>query len=598
MLYKIESDGRDGLPAAATFPPAMTTISRSDPQRAVAYFSMEIALEPGLPTYSGGLGVLAGDTLRSCADLGLAVCAVTLVHRKGYFLQSIARDGSQQEHPQTWRPEDRLEPLEPRVKIELGSGTVEVRAWRYRVVGVHGSEVPVYLLDTDVPENAPEQRAHTDHLYGGDNAYRLAQEAILGIGGVRMLRALGHTHLERYHLNEGHAALAIPELIDEELVITPDDPDGASERVRDRCVFTTHTPVPAGHDRFSPDLVRAVLGERATRSAQVDSDADLNLTELALDGSRFVNGVAMRHGEVSRSMFPGRAIHSITNGVHAATWAAPTFQELFDRHIPRWRSDPFSLRRVTAIDTEEIAAAHAGAKRLLLDCVEERLGIELDPQALTLGFGRRATAYKRALLILHDRERLENITRSVGPLQIVYGGKAHPGDADGRNIIAEIHSLAARCGPGLRIVFLPGYDMSVCARLAAGCDVWLNTPIPPLEASGTSGMKASLNGVPSLSTLDGWWVEGCEEGVTGWAVGADGDSQNLPPAECDRLHAEALYDKLETVVAPCFYQDAARFAEIRRQTIALNASYFNTHRMVLEYVFEAYRLDRPAREQS
>jgi starch phosphorylase len=556
---------------------------------------MEIALESRLPTYSGGLGVLAGDTLRSCADLGLPVCAVTLVHRKGYFLQRIARDGSQQEQPHPWRPEEHLEPLSPRVKVDLRGDPVEVRAWCYRIVGVNGSEVPVYLLDTDVPENSAEQRMHTDHLYGGDDSYRLAQEAILGIGGVRMLRALGHRGLERYHLNEGHAALAIPELIGEELTRSPDDSDGARERVRERCVFTTHTPVPAGHDRFPPDLVRKVLGEGTTRSTAVDPDSELNLTELALEGSGFVNGVAMRHGEVSRDMFPGYSIRSITNGVHAATWAAQPFQELYDRHVPRWRSDPFSLRRVTAIDTDEIAAAHAIAKQLLLDEVKERLGVALDPQALTLGFGRRATAYKRALLVLHDRERLERITGTVGPLQLVYGGKAHPGDVAGRRIIREIHAVADRCGPDLRIVFLPGYDMDVCARLAAGCDVWLNTPIPPLEASGTSGMKAALNGVPSLSTLDGWWVEGCEEGVTGWAIGADGDAHDLAPDQRDRLHAEALYAKLEEVVAPCFYRNARRFADIRRRTIALNSSYFNTHRMVLEYLFEAYHLERPAR---
>jgi len=553
---------------------------------------MEIALESGLPTYSGGLGVLAGDTLRSYADLGLPVCAVTLVHRKGYFLQSIGSDGSQQEHPHLWRPEERLALLAPRVKVELDGETVEVCAWEYRIVGVHGSVVSVYLLDTDLSQNSAEQRGQTDHLYGGDDSYRLGQEAILGIGGVRMLRALGLTKIDRYHLNEGHAALAITELIGEELARSPDDPDGARERVRDSCVFTTHTPVPAGHDRFPPALVRAVLGERMRWPGRVDSESELNLTQLALEGSGFVNGVAMRHGEVSRGMFPGYRIHSITNGVHAPTWASPPFRELFDRHVPRWRSDPLGLRRITAVDTAEVAAAHAGAKRLLLDEVKQRLGIDLDPHALTLGFGRRATAYKRALLVLRDRERLDHIARTVGPLQLVYGGKAHPGDADGRRIIHEIHTIAGQCGPDLRVVFLPGYDMDVCARLVAGCDVWLNTPIPPLEASGTSGMKASLNGVPSLSTIDGWWVEGYEENVTGWAIGSDRDAEKLKPDECDRLHAHALYAKLETVVAPCFYRDAERFADIRRQTIALNGSYFNTHRMALEYHFEAYRLDR------
>ena len=563
-------------------------------QPVVAYFSMEIALETGLPTYSGGLGVLAGDTLRSCADLGLGVCAVTLVHRKGYFQQAIAPDGSQQEQPDPWRPEQHLESLEPRVKVELAGVPVQVRAWRYRIRGENGSHVPVYLLDTDLPENGAEQRQLTDRLYGGDVGYRLAQEALLGIAGIRMLRALGHTGLERFHLNEGHAALAIPELLEEELAASPDDADGAAERVRSRCVFTTHTPVPAGHDRFPAKLVSELLPDHALRLAGIGAGDELNMTELALRNSYFVNGVAMRHGEVSRGMFPGYPIRSITNGVHTATWASPPFRELFDRHVPHWRSDPFSLRRVTAIDLEEIAHAHARAKQLLLDEVRERVGRRLDPQALTLGFGRRATSYKRALLVLSDRERLEQIARTVGPLQLVYGGKAHPRDAEGRAIIREIHTRAARLGSDVRVVFLPGYDMEVCGRLVAGCDVWLNTPIPPLEASGTSGMKAALNGVPSLSTIDGWWVEGCEEGVTGWAIGCDGDARRLEPHERDHDHADALYAKLESVVAPCFYGDAERFAEIRRQTIALNASYFHSHRMVLEYLFEAYHLERSA----
>jgi starch phosphorylase len=566
----------------------------------VAYFSMEIALEAAVPTYSGGLGVLAGDTLRSCADLGLPVCAVTLVHRAGYFDQGIAADGGQLERPDSWRPEERLEPLSPRVKLDLGGTPVELRAWLYRVVGVHGAEVPVYLLDADVPENGTDQRRLTDRLYGGDDAYRLAQEAILGIGGVRMLRALGHSRLQRFHLNEGHAALAIPELMEEEVAGAPDDAASAAERVRGRCVFTTHTPVAAGHDRFPPEIVRKVLPRNPPAISGIDFDEELNMTELALRNSGFVNGVAMRHGEVSREMFPGYSIRAITNGVHTATWAASSFRELFDRYIPHWRSDPFSLRRVTGIDTAEIANAHAEAKRLLLDEVRQRVGQQLDPQALTLGFGRRATAYKRALLVLHDRERLESIARREGPIQLVYGGKAHPRDAEGRAIIREIHAQAAIRSADVRILFLPGYDMEVCGHLVAGCDVWLNTPIPPLEASGTSGMKAAINGVPSLSTMDGWWVEGCEEGVTGWSIGSDGDAHRLGPSVRDRRHADALYTKLENVVAPCFYREGARFAAIRRQTIALNASYFHSHRMVLEYLFEAYRLDReldlPARE--
>jgi starch phosphorylase len=532
--------------------------------------------------------VLAGDTLRSCADLGLAVCALTLVHRQGYFQQGIAPDGEQRERPDPWSPEDRLDPLSPRVAVEVGGKPVRLRAWRYRIASDRGAEVPVYLLDADLPENAAEHRRLTDRLYGGDHAYRLSQEILLGIGGVRMLRALGHGQIERFHLNEGHAALAIPELIESLSQERGREADLA--QVRRRCIFTTHTPVPAGHDRFPAPLWKQAVGQRVVaRLAQLGVEGELDLTRVALAGAGFVNGVAMRHGEVSRSMFPGHPIRSITNGVHLASWAAPSFRALFDRHIPHWRSDGFSLRHAIAIALDEIAAAHAEAKRRLLETVRDRTGRSLDPDALTIGFGRRATAYKRATLVLRDLAALRKIRASAGPLQLVFGGKAHPNDAEGRQIIHEIHRLALKAGNDLPIVFLPGYDMDVCARLVAGCDVWLNTPIPPLEASGTSGMKAAVNGVPSLSLLDGWWVEGCIENVTGWAIGADREGSQLAADERDRLHAGQLYEKLESVVAPCFYREPEQFLRIMRQTIAINASHFNTHRMLQEYLFEAYQ---------
>jgi starch phosphorylase len=557
----------------------------------VAYFSMEIALEPDMPTYSGGLGVLAGDTLRSCADLGLRVCGITLLHRKGYFRQRIEHGGRQVELPDAWRPADHLEPLEPRVEVAIGGASVRVRAWRYRIVGVRGQTVDVLLLDTDLKENAAAQRALTDHLYGGDSAYRLEQEIVLGIAGVRMLRALGQDRITRFHLNEGHAALAILELVDDDLRRAGDsDAAGAVERVRDQCVFTTHTPVQAGHDRFSADRAKATLEPRLwQRLCDIGVESELNLTALALEGARFVNGVAMRHGEVSRGMFPGYPIQSITNGVHTATWASPAIAKLFDRRLSGWRRDPFALRYAVSIDPDEIAAAHAEAKCELFGTVQKLVDERLDPEALTLGFARRSTAYKRPMLALQDMDRLEHIAATIGPLQLVFAGKAHPKDHDGRTLIREIHRVASRRSKRVRVVFLPDYDMRLGAELVAGCDVWLNTPIPPLEASGTSGMKAALNGVPSLSILDGWWVEGCVEGVTGWAIGRDRDGGDLNDAERDRLHAALFYAKLEDSVAPTFYRAPGWFHSIMQHAIALNASYFNSHRMVLQYLFEAYR---------
>ncbi len=556
----------------------------------VAYLSMEIALDPRLPTYSGGLGVLAGDTLRSAADLGLSMCAVTLVHRNGYFHQEIGPDGAQEAHPASWRPESHLEPLRPRVKVAIADNPVVVRAWLLRLRGVGGHVVPVYLLDTDLPENAPEARRITDNLYGGDDRYRLLQEIVLGVGGVRMLRALGHERIDRFHLNEGHAALAALALLEERRgVQDAPSPEQAVEEVRRHCVFTTHTPVPAGHDRFSGALAEELLGSEAwSRLQGLGLAEELNMTRLALEMSRFVNGVAMRHGEVSRSMFPGYQIRSITNGVHAGTWVSEPFQALYDRCIPEWRRDPNCLRGLIALDPDEIEAAHAEAKAMLLGAVRDATGRSWDPSRLTLGFARRATAYKRPTLVLRDPERLARLAARRGPIQLVFAGKAHPEDVEGQQLIRSIVEHAGGHEDDLELAFLPGYDMELGRLMTAGVDVWLNTPIPPLEASGTSGMKAALNGVPSLSVLDGWWVEGCVEGVTGWAIGEDDDRHQLTPEELDAVHADELYAKLESDVLPRFYQQPDRMREMRRYAIALNGPCFNTHRMLLQYLFEAY----------
>ena len=552
---------------------------------------MEIALRSDLPTYSGGLGVLAGDTLRSCADLGLSVTGVTLLHRKGYFRQTLDADGRQRAQPVEWDPDAELDKLTPRVRVEVRGEPVLVRAYRYRIRGARGHEVPVYLLDTDLPENSPEMRAITDHLYGGDDSYRLCQELVLGVGGVRILRKLGYQAIDRFHLNEGHAALAIGALVEEKLEDgTAPDAAAALQDIRPSCVFTTHTPVPAGHDKFPRKLALEILGEKVVEHlGALGVDEELNMTLLALEGARFVNGVAMRHGEVSRGMFPGYPIRSITNGVHPATWASQPFRLLYDRHVPHWRTDPASLRGITAVDLFEIQAAHRGAKLALLKTVEKLHGRRLDPDVLTIGFGRRATAYKRPTLILHDMKRLERIADRVGPIQLVFSGKAHPKDLEGQKLIRQINKASRRRSKKVSVVFLPGFDMEVCGRLVAGCDVWLNNPIAPLEASGTSGMKAAFNGVPSLSILDGWWVEGCVEGVTGWAIGRDGKEHEETPEERDLEDAFKLYEKLEEVVAPCFYHDPERFHEIMRYSISINASFFNTHRMIFQYLYEGYR---------
>jgi starch phosphorylase len=562
-------------------------------ERRVAYFTMEVALTSRVPTYSGGLGVLAGDTLLSCADLEVPIVGVSLVHRKGYFRQQLEH-GRQLEEDATWQPEDQLEPLEPRVSVELEGRQVQIRAWHYPILGSSGYPVPVLLLDTDVLENDPQDRVLTDRLYGGDDRYRLMQEVVLGVGGVRMLAALGCEGLRTYHLNEGHAALAPLELLRREsarhhhaepgLERPESDWDFAS--VRRKTVFTTHTPVPAGHDRFDEPLVRRVLGDGIPAQVlqMLGGGERLNMTLLALNLSHYVNGVALRHREVSSLLFPEYEIHQVTNGVHSLTWTSHPFRVLFDRYIPGWRNDPLMLHNATALAPEEVWKAHQLAKNGLVEHVLSRSGRRLRNDVLTIGFARRATAYKRPELILSDLERLRRIAK-VRPLQILFAGKAHPKDDPGRERIRAVFDAAERLGDDLPIVYLPDYDLELAYRLVAGVDLWLNTPLRPLEASGTSGMKAAHNGVPSLSVLDGWWKEGHIEGVTGWAIG--GLSPEAGP-DVDRSDAKDLYQKLEHVILPLFYEDRAEWVAIMRQCIALNASFFNTHRMVRQYLLHAY----------
>lgn len=559
----------------------------------VAYFSMEIGMSPLVPTYSGGLGVLAGDTIRSAADLEIPFVAVTLLHRHGYFYQRLDEQGRQLEEPVAWAIDDFVEPMDPVVHVEVEGRSVAVRAWRYRVKGESGFEVPVYLLDTDLSENNESDRKLTDNLYGGDLLYRLSQEVVLGYAGLRMLRALGYGDISRYHLNEGHAALLVLALLEEKSAgdarpVTP--PHVALEAVRERCVFTTHTPVPAGHDQFPADLARRVLGERRCGLLSLCAqDHGLNMTLLALRGSRFINGVAMKHGEVSSSLFPGYPIHSITNGVHAVTWAAPAFQALYDRYLRDWRRDQLSLRYAISIPSQEIWTVHLEAKYALIEYVNRTTNAGFDRDVFTIGFARRATAYKRAGLIFHDVARLRKIAGGAA-IQILFGGKAHPRDEQGKEIIRFLHGMREQLRGSIAMTYVPNYDMAMARLICAGVDLWLNTPLPPMEASGTSGMKAAVNGVPSLSVLDGWWIEGHLEDVTGWSIGDKVDSCLEPSSETDQCHADSLYGKLEQKVLPMFYHDRAKYIEVMRHSIALNGAFFNTQRMVTQYVNNAYRM--------
>ncbi len=562
----------------------------SNPQVQIAYFSMEVGLSARIPTYSGGLGVLAGDTLRAAADMGLPLVGVTMLHRQGFFQQSINADGQQEVAPVKWTPAEHLERVQhPRVTVEIEGRTVEVQTWRLSLKGIDGHVIPILYLDVDVDGNDEGDRRFTDHLYGGDERYRLAQEIILGIGGRRVLAALGLAP-RVYHMNEGHSSLLALDLLRVKLDELGDERlNDAIASVRDACVFTTHTPVPAGHDSFPRELATRVLGESGLAlfsRLPGQAQAELNMSHLGLALSGFVNGVARRHGEVSREMFPGHEIHAITNGVHSTTWTSEPFRALFDRRIPQWRHQNYALRHAERIPLSEIADAHAEAKRALLDEVKRRCGVALDPDVFAIGYARRATAYKRPTLLLRDIERLQSIAERHGKLQVLYSGKAHPRDMEGQRLIAEIHRLRARCGPNIELVYIPGYNMDLGSLLTSGVDLWLNTPRAPLEASGTSGMKASHNGVPNLSTRDGWWVEGCIIGHTGWAIepiGHHGD-------DADAAEADQLYRLLDDVVLPLFRTNKPGWSEVMRGSIALAASYFNAQRMLDEYRVRAYGL--------
>ena len=556
----------------------------------VAYFSMEIAVEPDMPTYSGGLGVLAGDTVRAAADLNVPMAAMTLLHRKGYFRQRLDSSGWQQEEPESWTVENHLEEMPVRPTVVLEGRTVHLRSWRHEVRGSGGFRVPIYFLDTWLPENSEWDQGLTDFLYGGDQHYRFCQEVILGIGGVRMLRALGYESIKRFHMNEGHASLLVLELMDEEArragrqSISHDD----VEAVRKKCVFTTHTPVPAGHDQFPMDLVQSVLGRRDVYDMKevFCCEGRLNMTFLGFNLSHYINGVAKRHGEISRLMFARYVIDSITNGVHASAWTSDPFRDLYDQYIPGWELDNFSLRYVLSIPRERIWQAHLTAKKYLLERVnrETTLGMHIDH--LTIGFARRSATYKRGDLLFQDIERLKQIASRTGPFQVVYAGKAHPRDQGGKEIIQRIFRSKEQLNGDVKIAYLENYNLELGRLITSGVDLWLNTPEPPLEASGTSGMKAALNGVPSLSILDGWWIEGHIEGVTGWSIGENGRGMG---EEIDRSKdAASLYDKLEHVILPLFYHDRDRFTDVMRHAIALNGSFFNTQRMVQQYVLNAY----------
>ncbi len=545
----------------------------------IAYFSMEIGLESDIPTYSGGLGVLAGDVIRSSADLLIPMVAVTLVNRKGYVRQRLTPEGDQIDLPDEWDPAAHMRELSERVTVQIGGASVAIRAWLYDYWSPVGGLVPVLLLDTDLPENAPADREITDHLYGGDQEYRLKQAMVLGIGGTRMLAALG-IRVGKYHINESHSSLLTLELLRQ--------PGMDEEKVQTRCIFTTHTPVAVAFEKFPRDMVVRLLAGEIPQELldKYTANDGLALATLAFRLSRYINGVTTAHMNFSRRLFPGFHIRAVTNGVHPHTWTSEPFRDLYDRYITGWTQEPELLARADTIPREEIRHAHQQAKQALVDYVKEKNGVDLDPRTLTIGFARRAAPYKRTTLLFSDLDKLREINRQ-GAIQLVFSGKAHPANEEGKREIREVHDAMRELDGEVTGVYLENYTMEIAALMTAGVDVWLNTPLPPYEASGTSGMKAALNGVVNFSVLDGWWIEGWIEGMTGWAIGLGPDVPVSADERRDRA-LQDLYSKLEYLIVPTYYRREDEWATVMRSSIAKIAYFFNTHRMMRRYASEAY----------
>jgi len=547
----------------------------------IAYFSMEIALRPEMRTYSGGLGILAGDCARSSADLGMPIVFVTLVSHEGYLRQEIGNDGGQIDHPDPWRVDDWAMPLHTMVAVLIEDRPVWVRPWLYIVSSPTSASVPVILLDTRLELNSQDDRTITDHLYGGDEQYRLKQEIVLGVAGPRILEALGFS-IRKFHLNEGHASLLTLNLLAKSSHTEVPLPLRI-QQVRETCAFTTHTPIEAGHDRFSHADVKRMIDESVRPDEvllkQLGGGEDLNMTLLALNLCGQVNGVAERHAETTRRMFPGYHIGAITNGIHVPTWVHPAFAEVFQDFLPSWAHAPERLWRLEAIPDVSVWTAHQSAKRDFITQVRSSTGIELDENRPIIALARRMTGYKRPNLIFTDIDRLRRINQRH-PFQIVLAGKAHPRDLEGKSLISDINRHLKDLRTEITGVFVPDYNMEVARWFVAGADVWLNTPMPPLEASGTSGMKAALNGVLNLSVLDGWWREGCTEGITGWAVGSDDQPSTA--------HAEACLDKIENTILPLYYDDRSRWTWMMKQAISKIGLTFNSQRMMRQYGSEVY----------
>ena len=543
----------------------------------IAYFSAEIGISSSLPTYSGGLGVLAGDHIKAAGDLGLDMCAITLLYREGYFKQRIDGEGIQTETYPRFDPHPLLKKLDVKFTLRLRDRDVWIQAYQFDYLGNEGKIIPIYFLDTDFKDNFPDDRNLSLRLYSGDKDHRILQEAILGFGGIKLLTKIGYDSIETYHMNEGHCSFLTLALLKKF--------NGDERKVRSVCHFTTHTPVDAGHDHFSIDRCRKLLHgllPDGLKLPQWVQNNRLHMTELGLYFSRSANGVSKLHGEVARDQFPDFSIDHITNGIYHPYWLGKSFQDLFDLKIPGWRLKPSLLLNLDSISDDALNTAHLSHKNFLLSYANSQTQKALSEEVLTIGFARRAAEYKRARLIFSDTERLIKLGKNK--LQIIFAGKAHPKDDTGKDIIRKVVENANNLTGSVKIIFLENYNMWLGRLITSGVDVWLNTPLRPNEASGTSGMKAALNGIPNLSILDGWWAEGCKHNKNGWGIGS--------PEICDdKSDADSLYQLLEDEVIPTFYNNNKGWVQIMRSSIETSIN-FTAHRMIQEYQQKFYQTSK------
>ncbi len=546
----------------------------------IAYFVMEVGLDENIPTYSGGLGTLTGDTLYSFADLGIPAVCITLLYKKGYVYQKIGKDGRQMDLEDNWNYTEKLNPLPIQIELPIKDKNQKIKVWEYTVKGKRN--IKILFLDGDIDGNDERVRDAFQRLYYSDKERRLIQEIALGIGGYRALKTLGY-HITLYHINESHSAFLLFELLKE----NPNPED-----VKKKVVFTTHTSLPVGHDIFPLDMVKEQLklydGINWKDEATADNNLDLSL--LSAKYSSIVNAVSLKHKFITKRSYAFREVDYITNGVYHKRWVCEELKDIYDRYLPSWDDNPALLKQAYDIPSIELLKAHLEAKEKLINFINKNYDASFIVECPMLCVARRITAYKRNNLILRDMERLIKIAEKFGCLQLVFAGKAHPADEEGKAIVKDVNdkiNYAKSRTKDLRMVFIENYGIHVAKLLVSGCDVWLNNPKRPYEACGTSGMKAAMNGVINFSTWDGWWLEGGIEGINGWGIGPRPHWLDMSESN-DEEDLEDIYGKLQHLILPAYYYHQDEWVKMMKNSIATVGPYFNTYRMVSEYFVKIY----------